>query len=329
MAVLSMLVQLIPRPTSLWPHNGEDVYKLCQLAFLSTPLALPFLNAVQAPFGRFSAPSRFNVNGNLGWFLMEIVSPVTFLVSFLSQPLSSVDSDSASGSTLMVVLKSLVSPSLSRLSEIPAANKLLATLFVIHYFNRAVLNPLRAPRRSPMHLSVPIAAVFVNLVNGFLMGSWLGGRSPALLIPSAALDLSRKTRATQKFKSIASRLGNRPPTISAPGLLPQDSSTVLTHPLFLLGVAGWAVGFASNVYHDEILLDLRRPKADRVTKVMREDAEKEDAADAKSPSPKYGIPKGGLYKFVSYPNYLSECKSAPKSVCGPVSCLTCHVASLR
>lgn len=40
-----------------------------------------------APFGRFSWGSTpLSINANFGWFLMEVVSPITMLLSLLSPP---------------------------------------------------------------------------------------------------------------------------------------------------------------------------------------------------------------------------------------------------
>ncbi|KAI8099051.1 3-oxo-5-alpha-steroid 4-dehydrogenase-domain-containing protein [Halteromyces radiatus] len=51
----------------------------------------------------------------------------------------------------------------------------------------------------------------------------------------------------------------------------------------LVGGCVWCTGFISNIYHDSILFDLRK---------------KSDG---------YSIPNGGLFKYVSCPNYFSEC----------------------
>jgi protein-S-isoprenylcysteine O-methyltransferase Ste14 len=56
----------------------------------------------------------------------------------------------------------------------------------------------------------------------------------------------------------------------------------LADPRFLVGLALFAAGFAANRHADSILLSLRRE------------------ADG------YRIPRGGLYRFVSCPNYLGE-----------------------
>jgi len=66
---------------------------------------------------------------------------------------------------------------------------------------------------------------------------------------------------------------------------------------FWLGVSMWAVGFAGNIYHDEILLDIRRnSKKDKKQQSEKSGEEKTH----------YAIPHGGLYGLISYPNYFSE-----------------------
>ncbi|CEG75351.1 hypothetical protein RMATCC62417_10408 [Rhizopus microsporus] len=54
---------------------------------------------------------------------------------------------------------------------------------------------------------------------------------------------------------------------------------------FWVGFGLWAFGFASNIYHDTLLFRLRQKK------------EKQK---------RYFIPTGGLFEYVSCPNYLSE-----------------------
>lgn len=302
MGLLATLSQLLPLPTSLIPQSGTDVYRLCQLSFLSFPLFVPVLRVISAPHGRFSIPSALNLNGNAAWFVMEVVSPIGFVVAFLSQPLTTA---SGSGSGTLVKLSELWSPSLQRLRDIPMANTVVASLFVLHYLHRAVLSPLRSPKRSPIHLSVPLSAIAFNLINGFLMGSWLGGRSPAVHLSAEMLDCSNAGWTS----GLAAKMS--PVTIASPGLLTsqqgQRMTPILSNPLALLALAGWAFGLVSNIYHDEVLLDLRREPHKRVTAAMRRDEEdKRKPGYDDAGKPRYGIPKGGLYKWISFPNYLSE-----------------------
>ncbi len=64
---------------------------------------------------------------------------------------------------------------------------------------------------------------------------------------------------------------------------PLYSAAWLTDPRFLFGGALWAIGWAINLHADEVLLRLRKP-GERG----------------------YKIPHGGLYRWVSCPNYFGE-----------------------
>jgi len=129
---------------------------------------------------------------------MELVSPVLFLYSFNTSPLSYYTPPFPSWDS-------------------PQA--LLAALFLIHYTNRALLSPLRTPSRSKSHISVPLSAVLFNVINGFLMGSYLSS-------PVARIYLT--------------------------------SANTYQNPLFYVGIGLWGLGLAGNILHDEILLDIRR-----------------------------------------------------------------------
>ena len=309
MGLLSALAEVFPLPSSILPRSGADIYAFCQLSFLSFPLFVPVLKVISAPHGRFSIPSLFNLNGNAAWFVMEVVSPIGFIAAFLSEPLTS-EPIQASTDIIGVGLKDLWSPSLDRLRHMPAANIFVGSLFVLHYIHRAVLSPLRSPKRSPIHLSVPLAAIAFNLINGFLMGSWIGGRSPAIQLSRTVLNCAKGWVNTKPMPFI----------IASPGLLTtqvgQGLAPIFTDPLAILALMGWAAGLASNIYHDEVLLDLRREPSKRVTKVMRDEEanDKRKAGYEADGKPKYGIPKGGLYEYVSFPNYLSECELRPSQL---------------
>ena len=86
---------------------------------------------------------------------MELVSPFTFVYTYLHSPLSSLNFGT--------------SPPLS----VHNPSAFLAVLFLIHYANRAVLSPLRTPSRSKSHLIVILCAICFNGINGPLMGAYL------------------------------------------------------------------------------------------------------------------------------------------------------------
>ncbi|KAL1744978.1 3-oxo-5-alpha-steroid 4-dehydrogenase-domain-containing protein [Schizophyllum fasciatum] len=69
-----------------------------------------------------------------------------------------------------------------------------------------------------------------------------------------------------------------------------------TRPLFYAGIALWALGFAGNIAHDEILLNIRR-KAQVDKGKQPEGAKKQEH---------YAIPHGLLYTYLSFPNYFCE-----------------------
>lgn len=162
-----------------------------------------------APFGRVVSKG-WKMNGTVGWFLMEIMSPLSFLYA-LSVPPSHLPLPTPSFASL-----------LSRVSQLPLARKVLATFFLIHYFNRAVISSFRNPSRARMNISVPLSALWFNFLNGFQMGTFVS------LSPTSSpseLELGIK-----------------------------DSYI----PLFLLGIALFLLGLAGNIKSDEILYALRR-----------------------------------------------------------------------
>lgn len=57
-----------------------------------------------------------------------------------------------------------------------------------------------------------------------------------------------------------------------------------------------------SVYHDEVLNDLRR-EPDRRLVSRLSDEEKEDHKVGKG---RYAIPRSGLFRYISFPNYLCE-----------------------
>ncbi|KAG1739132.1 3-oxo-5-alpha-steroid 4-dehydrogenase-domain-containing protein [Suillus paluster] len=200
--------------------------------FLIPPMICPLQFAIDAPFGRF-APSNdsvFVVDGIKSWIIMELVSPITFIVALYSAPLE-------------------ISPSAMSTPQV-----VLASLFIIHYVNRAIISPLRTPSRSKSHIIVPLNAVIFNIVNGALMGAYLSSPAASAFLTGA-----------------------------------------FSRPYFWAGIMLWACGFAGNILHDEVLLNIRR-NAKAKGKRNENQAGKEH----------YAIPHGYLYRYISYPNYFCE-----------------------
>ena len=173
---------------------------------------------------------------------MELISPVVFVYCFVTSPIS------------------YYSPPMPSWSS---PQTLLTALFLIHYANRALLSPLRAPSRSKSHIIVPLSAIIFNSTNGFLMGSHMSS-------PMARIYL--------------------------------NSADTYRNPLFYVGLVLWGLGFAGNVFHDEILYDIRRKAKSKGKGKAVEDP------NSKSPQNQehYAIPQGWLFDYVSYPNYFCE-----------------------
>ncbi|KAJ7672586.1 hypothetical protein DFH06DRAFT_1176851 [Mycena polygramma] len=148
------------------PAQLQLLYDGARKWFTITSLVTaPITFIIDAPFGRFtpSQNSIFLVDGIKSWIVMELVSPAFFFYAFLNAPLS------AGARTSSFTLGSPQSPPVGA--------------YLIHYFNRALLSPLRTPSRSKSHIIVPLAAVAFNTVNGSLLGAFLS--SPSAPQPSA------------------------------------------------------------------------------------------------------------------------------------------------
>jgi len=207
---------------------------------ISSVVLFPVLFFIDAPFGRFalSGDSIFTIDGVKSWMVMELVSPTFFLYTFFKSPLSFMFPSNPPRNAPQIIL---------------------ATLFLIHYTNRALISPLRTPSRSKSHIVVTLSGIFFNTINGSIMGAYLSS-------PFARIYLT--------------------------------SNYTFHRPSFYIGVTLWVLGFAGNVLHDEILLNIRRKAKN-----------KEDSGD-KSPQKRlqehYAIPQGWLYNYISYPNYFCE-----------------------
>ena len=105
-----------------------------------------FLFKVNAPYGKFSNNKWGKLfNYKIGWFIQEIVSPITFSYFFITGTAD----------------KSIIS-------------WILFTIWVGHYINRSIIFPMRLSNAAKIPLSVILSAIFFNLINGFTNGYYLG-----------------------------------------------------------------------------------------------------------------------------------------------------------
>ncbi|KAI9270437.1 3-oxo-5-alpha-steroid 4-dehydrogenase-domain-containing protein [Phascolomyces articulosus] len=205
-----------------WWRDPQIYNAAVKIYALLPPLFTPTLFWVDAPYGRFAGSLFFDwsLSGKWAWSIMEGVSPVIYTLSML-----------------------LVAP--QQVDQWQPSQVLLYGLWMIHYINRAIIHPLRAPSMAPIHTIAFISAVLINILNGYTNGVWNARHSFSLSTPNVALGL---------------------------GL--------------------WVTGFSINVYHDSILFNLRRTKKKN--------------KETNQPQQRYFIPKGGLFDYVSCPNYLGE-----------------------
>lgn len=69
------------------------------------------------------------------------------------------------------------------------------------------------------------------------------------------------------------------------------------------GLMVWTAGFASNIYHDDELREIRRA-AGRVQRQKQRD--QDEKSERKGVDKVYMIPQNGLFRAILYPHYVSE-----------------------
>lgn len=155
------------------------------------------------------------------------------------------------------------------------------TCFILTYLS-SPLSPHLSPTFS-LKLSLLPLLYLTHYLNRALI-------SPLLLTPSRSKSHILVPLVGILFNTVnGALLGSYFSSESTISYLLHEKSTST----FCLGVGLWLVGFVGNIYHDEILFSIRR-KAISKGKFKQESGEH------------YAIPTGGLYAFISYPNYFCE-----------------------
>lgn len=189
---------------------------------------------------------------------MEVVGPINMLYIFATLP-------AKFGFTFM---------------ELPLWNKVAGALYVIHYFNRSIVNPVFvAPSISPVRLEVFSFAFIFNLINSSCLAGWIVG-----------YDLT-----------------------SSLGYVPSPaSSTLLQRVLPCIGLATFAFGMIGNIRAERTLWRLRREEAHRRASKKNDDGDNHNPAatdeNRKNIYHKVYIipPAKGLFRWVLYPHYSLE-----------------------
>lgn len=247
----------------------------------------PLIAAIQwfvsyYPAGKTSIKSRLNLPGKLAWITMEVPGFIIVIFCMFSIPLRKKDVKSSFDDGIMLAW-----------NELPAENIVLAALFVIHYIYRAIIGPLLNPSMSPIHISIWCSAVIFQFMNGISIGGFLAGYGPAITTNITYIESPTEINLDQVF-----------------------TQQILSQWRRKLGVAIWLLGFAANIYHDEILRDIRRPsrkeKRARARKEeynpVSEGKKEEKMSEEENIVVKkfYRIPEGGLFRYILFPHYLTE-----------------------
>jgi len=145
----------------------HTIYTVGKRWFISSNVSASLVTFFyDAPFGRFATPdSILALDGIKSWILMELVSPVSFLATLAIHPFS------RTPFPVPFVNSSEITP-----------QALLSGLYLIHYFNRALISPLRTPSRSTSHPAVVLSGIVFNAFNGFMLASYLSSRSTAAFL---------------------------------------------------------------------------------------------------------------------------------------------------
>ncbi|KAL5539155.1 hypothetical protein UlMin_045785 [Ulmus minor] len=197
-------------------ESDQTLFQKCLLAlyFIGPPtfISLQFL---QAPYGKHRRPGwGLTISSPLAWFLME--SPTLWLTLYLFP--------------------------FGRHFSNPKA-LILISPYLLHYFNRTVLYPVRLRRTTASSSDFPVSVAFMaflfNLLNAYLQARWVS-----------------------HYK--------------------EYNGDWLFWWRFGFGLAVFFSGMALNIWSDRVLVGLKRAGGG------------------------YKVPRGGLFEFVSCPNYFGE-----------------------
>lgn len=177
-------------------------------------------------------------------------------------------------------------PPMVNIASLPLSNRLAASLYLIHYANRAIISPwFAAPSMSPIHVLVAGFAILFNWFNSSCITAWLVGYH----IP-----------VTQGYKTDGTATGP-----SAGTLHGHPTSPFSARILPVIGLGLFAIGMAGNIYSERTLYRLRREEADKRSASAKE---KGNAKGEKNKYHKvYVIPPcQGVFRFILFPHYVFE-----------------------
>ncbi len=125
-----------------------DMFQVFTFVWIAVAvISFPFLLRQVAPYGRHSSEKwGWMIPNKVGWVFMELVSPVVFSIMFFSGTI-----------------------------DLSSASFFFWLLWIVHYFNRSVIFPLRTKTDGKkMPFLIALSASFFNVVNGGLNGYYFG-----------------------------------------------------------------------------------------------------------------------------------------------------------
>lgn len=164
---------------------------VCAVMTVLAVVTFVALFRVTAPYGMmYNSKWGPSIGSKLGWVLMEAPAFITLLLLWIFSP---------------------------RAGE--AAPVVMASLFLLHYFQRSFIFPLLMKGKSRMAILIPVMGALFNIINAYLLGAWIFYVAPADMYPVAWLR----------------------------------------SPLFILGTLIFFIGMGINLQSDYIIRHLRKP----------------------------------------------------------------------
>ena len=188
-----------------------DISILTLIWILSGILLFPVLIKIKAPYGRHASKKwGITISNKIGWILMELPALLICPIYYILQN-----------------------------TNLYTINTIFISLWILHYFNRTIIYPLRIKTKGKrMPLIIAASALIFNIINGLINGYYLSN----------------------------------------------TNYLEINYYILLLGLIIFFTGLIINVNSDNKLIGLR----------------------LKNEENKYVIPNGGLFNYISCPNFFGE-----------------------
>ena len=188
-----------------------DISTLTLIWILSGILLFPVLIKIKAPYGRHASKKwGITISNKIGWILMELPALLICPIYYILQN-----------------------------TNLYTINTIFISLWILHYFNRTIIYPLRIKTKGKrMPLIIAASALIFNIINGLINGYYLSN----------------------------------------------TNYLEINYYILLLGLIIFFTGLIINVNSDNKLIGLR----------------------LKNEENKYVIPNGGLFNYISCPNFFGE-----------------------